>query len=266
MGHSAGGWLGRAFLGGAKGSGVTGGVTSDAAASGLMSSDSYSSDDEAAAARRPHPAVASLITLGTPQRPAARRGSPGAARDVTGGALGWVDESWPGAAFAGDGVRYLAVAGRAVRGCAEAAKAKERTLPGYAHAAYVQVGFFGGVLGGGDLCGIDRCRYLKPATGHPQLPTRSKTNDGMKPTTPQVAGEGDGVWGDCVVPTGSALLEGATNVVLDGVRHSMARIGSFDERAGAEHLWYGSPQVGWCDGGVGLGWLLWGGGDGRVAF
>lgn len=60
---------------------------------------------------------------------------------------------------------------------------------------------------------------------------------------PQVSGDGD-VWGDCVVPTAAAVLEGATNVVLDGVRHSMARIGSFDERAADDHVWYGSEQVG----------------------
>ena len=59
---------------------------------------------------------------------------------------------------------------------------------------------------------------------------------------PQVTGEGE-VWGDCVVPTAAAVLEGATNLVLDGVRHSMARIGSFDERAGDDHVWYGSEQV-----------------------
>lgn len=46
------------------------------------------------------------------------------------------------------------------------------------------------------------------------------------------------------MPTGSALLPGARHVVLDGVRHSMARIGTWDERPGpGEGYWYGSPQV-----------------------
>jgi len=123
VGHSAGGWLGRAFLGGAVGSGVPQG------------------GGDGHAPRLPHPSVASLVTLGSPHRPPAPRGVSGAARDMTGGALGWVDETWPGAAFGGGqhGVGYVAVAGRAVRGCGKAAKAKERTLPGYAHAAYVQV-------------------------------------------------------------------------------------------------------------------------------
>lgn len=110
VGHSAGGWLARAFIGAerfkAKGSG--GG----------------SSDFE------PHPAVRSLVTLGTPNTPA-----PGAL-DVSGGALTWTDFMWPGAFFAHAGVQYVAVAGRSVRGNAGA----ERKTPGaYAAASYQQV-------------------------------------------------------------------------------------------------------------------------------
>jgi hypothetical protein len=58
-----------------------------------------------------------------------------------------------------------------------------------------------------------------------------------------VVGEGDGVHGDCVVPLRCALLPGAgaTNLVLDGVFHSMSRIGTFDERG--QPLWYGSDEV-----------------------
>ncbi|KAI8471312.1 MAG: Alpha/Beta hydrolase protein [Monoraphidium minutum] len=187
LGHSAGGWLGRAFLGRARGSGLEAEAAEAAAAGSRLG---------------PHPAVASLTTLGTPHRPppkpvgGAAGGASGGARDMTGGALGWVESSWPGAAYGDAGVRYVAVAGRSVRGCAAAARGRTRTLHSYAHDAYKQV-----------------------------------------------AGEGDGVWGDCVVPTASAVLEGATNVVLDGVRHSMARIGSFDERAADDHVWYGSAQV-----------------------
>ena len=58
---------------------------------------------------------------------------------------------------------------------------------------------------------------------------------------PQVMGEGEGVEGDCVVPLRCALLEGAANIVLDGVYHSMSRIGTFDERG--QPLWYGSDAV-----------------------
>ena len=36
-------------------------------------------------------------------------------------------------------------------------------------------------------------------------------------------------------------LQGATNVLLDGVYHSMSQIGSVSEPSG--HLWYGSDSV-----------------------
>lgn len=35
--------------------------------------------------------------------------------------------------------------------------------------------------------------------------------------------------------------QGATNVVLDGVYHSMSSVGSFSEPTG--HVWYGSDSV-----------------------
>ena len=38
--------------------------------------------------------------------------------------------------------------------------------------------------------------------------------------------------GDCVVPLRSAFLAGARQVLLDGVFHSMSRIGTFEEAAG----------------------------------
>lgn len=148
LGHSAGGWLARAFAGGAPGSGLDPGAVRGAA---------------------PHPLVASITTLGTPQRPPAAalrqaasgalssdsyeeppagRGAAGArqvpsqpraVRDMTGGALQWVDTQWPGTALAGAGVAYVTVAGRAVRGCGSAARAKGRSAAGYAHDAYIQV-------------------------------------------------------------------------------------------------------------------------------
>lgn len=186
VGHSAGGWLARAFVGGASGSGV------DPRGHAIDSVDD-------ASLLLPHPAVASLTTLGTPHRPPPPAASPEGkpkARDMTGGALTWVDANWPGGAFQEAGVKYVAVAGRAVQGCAKEASGKERTLRGYAHASYMQV-----------------------------------------------CGEGDGVWGDCVVPLTLATLDGATNVVLEGVRHSMARIGTWDERGASDHVWYGSAQV-----------------------
>jgi hypothetical protein len=51
----------------------------------------------------------------------------------------------------------------------------------------------------------------------------------------QVCGRGDGVLGDGIVPVESALLEGAHHVVLDGVFHSMSKVGTFDEASGTLH-------------------------------
>lgn len=49
-------------------------------------------------------------------------------KDMTGGALTWVNEMWPGAWFGPQGVKYVCVAGRAVRGNREAQRS---TVPGY---------------------------------------------------------------------------------------------------------------------------------------
>ena len=69
VGHSAGGWLGRSFL-----------------------ADPLYFDSPAAEPGVPHQGVASLVTLGTPH--SAPR--PEQARDMTGGALTWVNSQWPG--------------------------------------------------------------------------------------------------------------------------------------------------------------------------
>jgi pimeloyl-ACP methyl ester carboxylesterase len=101
--HSAGGWLARAFIGDAR---CRLGVEGAAAArpgwaaslaslwDGLTDSDAEASasaaEDEAATG--PHPAVAALVTLGAPHAPP----PPGSgARDVTGGAQGWVRRKHP---------------------------------------------------------------------------------------------------------------------------------------------------------------------------
>jgi pimeloyl-ACP methyl ester carboxylesterase len=162
VGHSAGGWLGRAYLG--------------------QHLESLGGSDSGGGA------VAALVSLGTPHTPPPAGSG---AKDMTGGALTWLDARWPGAHFAGRGVRYIAVAGRAVQGDRGASS---RTLPGYSHSAYSQV-----------------------------------------------CGEGHGVEGDAVVPLGSALLAGAEHVVIDGVLHSMSRVGTFEEPSGER--WYGSDDV-----------------------
>lgn len=36
-------------------------------------------------------------------------------------------------------------------------------------------------------------------------------------------------------------MQGAQNIILDGVYHSMSQVGSFSEPS--EHIWYGSDSV-----------------------
>ncbi|GAB4822294.1 hypothetical protein N2152v2_009340 [Parachlorella kessleri] len=202
--HSAGGWLGRAFIGQQQYKGGT-----------------DSSDDE------PHEAVRALVTLGTPHT-----GTPAEkGRCRTGGALSWVNSMWPGAYFADQGVKYVSVGSRAVVGDATVDR---RTLPGYAHGSYMevrQVYHVAVVLwvprtqAGGFSDGLS-CVESLPLEALPAC---------------KVCGEGHGVEGDAVVPLKSALLEGSEHVVLDHVLHSMSRIRTFGEKAETE--WYGSDSV-----------------------
>jgi len=46
-----------------------------------------------------------------------------------------------------------------------------------------------------------------------------------------------------VVPLSAAHLPGATNLTLDGVLHSMSRIGTFEDQAPDECVWYGDGRV-----------------------
>ena len=111
VGHSAGGWLGRALLG------------------------------REAAARA---AVAGLVSLGTPHAPPG-----GGARCPTGGALASVCAHFPGAAFAGEGILYVAVAGLAVRGDAAAARGSAARAAAAAYATVAGEDSGHGVLGDG---------------------------------------------------------------------------------------------------------------------
>lgn len=168
VGHSAGGWLARAFIGGAYG------TTRD-----TKNIDSNES---------PHPQVKSLVTLGTPHFPP----PPHKSKDRTGGALTWVNARWPGAYFKTQRVKYVSVAAKTIT--ADKDKPKLKTLSGYAHGCYLEV-----------------------------------------------CGEGHGVQGDAVVPVDSALLEGADHVILDGVLHSMSKVGDFEQKG--DFPWYGSDVV-----------------------
>eukprot|EP00241_Pyramimonas_parkeae_P004703 CAMPEP_0114225888 /NCGR_PEP_ID=MMETSP0058-20121206/929_1 /TAXON_ID=36894 /ORGANISM="Pyramimonas parkeae, CCMP726" /LENGTH=361 /DNA_ID=CAMNT_0001336557 /DNA_START=40 /DNA_END=1125 /DNA_ORIENTATION=+ len=170
VGHSAGGWLARAYVADPK----------------------YFPEASTASKVERNPAVRSLVSLGAPHL-APPKGVPGVF-DATRGALRWLNEEYPGAFF--DDVNYVTVAGRAVVGKEEQrveGEKQKRSLRQYAYSSYQQV------------CG---------------------------------AGEVDG---DCVVPKDWALLEGANQIVLDGVFHSMSKIGTYDEAG--EVQWYGSSDV-----------------------
>lgn len=58
----------------------------------------------------------------------------------------------------------------------------------------------------------------------------------------KVCGDGQGIEGDAVVPLSCAFLGGANHIVLDGVWHSMSRIGTFEE-SDVDVVWYGSEAV-----------------------
>jgi len=105
VGHSAGGWLARAFVGDAK----------------------YfvSSGGEA------NPQVRRIVTLGAPHSP-----PPDPSKDVTAGALAWIHQQYPHSWLRENGLRCTCVGGRAVRGNPESEKG---TLGRYAFGSYGMV-------------------------------------------------------------------------------------------------------------------------------
>jgi len=208
VGHSAGGWLGRAYLGDAHYQ-----LPNDPGVSRVLTTASPSlphltlaipssrggvvlpRPPPGTASPQPNASVGALITLGTPQRPPPTS-------DRTGGAQGWVHAMYPGAHFASHGVPYVNVGGMTVKGMREMGpngkpvqiKDRKRLPSEYAYDSY------------GEVCG-----------------------------------EGQGVLGDAVVPLKSAFLEGGRHVLLPGVWHSMSQIGTFDTASGV--VWFGSETV-----------------------
>jgi hypothetical protein len=187
----------------------------------------------------PHPSVGALVTLGTPHLPPAAGSG---ARDVTGGALGWVNERWPGAFFGGgkggkggegednNRVIYVTVAGRAVVGApAEGAASSDAAAND----------------DGDDKDNADQ-RAPPPPPPPPPPPRGSAPSYAREAYRAVAGGQGVGVVGDAVVPLAVAgSLQGAdAAVVLDGVWHSMSRLGSFKEAP---------PNGGEGGGGVGRG-------------
>ena len=116
--HSAGGWLARAFIGGA------------------LALNEKGAERSANELRRDE-RVRRLVCLGTPHEQ-------GAKSDPTRGASKWVNETWPGAYYEPD-VTYACVTGRAVIGNASA---EPKTVGKYAAGSYA-------VVGGGDGDGVE---------------------------------------------------------------------------------------------------------------
>jgi pimeloyl-ACP methyl ester carboxylesterase len=136
--HSAGGWLARAYIAGYTGSNENHNVLLSSGGQGnaraIFSSDSY--DDANCSdtpTPQPHPAIRALVTLGTPHSPPLA----GTIKDRTGGALTWLDTTFPGAFFKDQGVRYISVGGSFITGNKDQEKFK--TLAGYAHDSYYEV-------------------------------------------------------------------------------------------------------------------------------
>lgn len=273
VGHSAGGWLARAFLGDAslrpEAVAEAAQREEDRALAALAEATNQQGKLKEALAtarevffsrslaleaaggapvpcrERPHPSVGAVVTLGTPHTPPSGDG----ARDVTGGALAWVNEHWPGAYFGKNGgggggedgggqrrvVVYVAVAGRAVFAPPADVAVPRGSPPSYAREAYRTVAG-------------DAGRSVAASAA-----SASEEDGPVALSTPSA------VVGDAVVPLSVAAggLPGAdARVVLDGVWHSMSRLGTFKEapeasgggggsrsRSEGVRPWYGSGRA-----------------------
>ena len=175
--HSAGGWLARALL-----------------------ADGQSGWPEGKAATD---YCSGLVTLGSPHY-APPDGTP----DVTQGILKYVEESYPGAFLASEGIAYVTVGGDAIFGNNAKPSAEELESSGTeADRLYAK-------RGEGSAARAAYQSYL------------------------MTGGRGD-VTGDGVVPLTFTQLDGAEQIVLDGVLHSINEAGT----TLPTDRWYGSEGV-----------------------
>eukprot|EP00884_Botryococcus_braunii_P020581 jgi/Botrbrau1/7206/Bobra.0300s0032.1 len=138
--HSAGGWLARAFIGDSTWRCSREERQARAKPRTKPREDGWEEEEEHEeeedgyflCAPGPHPKVRCLVTLGSPHLPPAK----GKHRDMTGGALHWVNTLWPGAKYADQGFKYICVAGRTVKGNSSA---PPDSLSRYAHNTYSMV-------------------------------------------------------------------------------------------------------------------------------
>lgn len=184
IGHSAGGWLARAALGDG-------------------SWDVTGSAGDARAADR----VRALVTIGAIHRPPA---GGAASTCVTRGALSYLDETYPGAYLASEGVAYVSVGGDAVVG----AKQEKQSAASSEKLGSQEVNGVYKVRGEGSASSVAYTSYSA------------------------VSGDGE-MTGDGVVPLEWSLLEGSRTIVLDGVLHSINEAGT----TLPTDRWYGAEGV-----------------------
>lgn len=122
---------------------------------------------------------------------------------VTRGVLAFTDEKYPGTFLRGEGVRYVSVGGDAVLG------ERERNEP---------------------LTEVDELYQSRGEGGAGRVAYTSYK---------AVSGEGEGVTGDGVVPLEWSMLEGARQIRLQGVVHSINEAGT----GIPTDRWYGSEGV-----------------------
>eukprot|EP00970_Alexandrium_tamarense_P014874 scaffold4463_cov201-Alexandrium_tamarense.AAC.6 len=184
VGHSAGGWLARAALG--DGSWIR---------------------SEARAADR----VRALITVGAIHKPPA---GDAASSCVTRGALAYLDEMYPGAYLAEEGIRYVSVGGDAVVGKQPQKNQQLLSSNDEMKERSEEVNDVYKVRGEGSASSVAYTSYTA------------------------VSGKGE-ITGDGVVPLEWALLEGSRTIVLEGVLHSINEAGT----TLPTDRWYGSEGV-----------------------
>ena len=162
--------------------------------------------------------VCGVVTLGAPHFPPPAGSPPCATR----GALAFCDERRPGALLASEGVVYVTVAGAAITGRQEG--------PGKGAAYDPTVPARELLAGGGEA----------PTEADELYARRGEGSAARVAYTNYVAlsGEGGAV-GDGVIPVGCAHLEGAEQITLEGVLHSINSAGT----TLPTECWYGSEAV-----------------------
>lgn len=178
IGHSAGGWIARIYL-------------------GEVPYQIHPSDTGKSCLWKAHPCISTLMTLGTPHISQER---------WTKRNLDFVKNNYPGAFH--PTVRYICVAGKALFG--------ERVL-----------------FNRGTRLNVDTKPSRSTSSFEAATPGEPWWDKWFAYSSYELTcGQGD-CWGDGITPIQAAHLEGAENLVLEGVFHS-PRPGRY---------WYGSPDV-----------------------